>query len=161
MLKRCVVIVFVLAARPAVASSQGLPSASAEFALTGSSFVAVVVRDVDAASSWYQGVFGLDEVNRIDAADGRFSIRLLSGRGLSVELIGQGDAERPADRHLGLFKAGLYVADIDALHRRLTRRGVTRDERVLFDEKLNAKTFVFRDLEGNRLQAFQSCAEPC
>ena len=119
------------------------------------------VHDVETASAWYRGVFELQEVNRIDAEDGRYFIRILSGGGLSVELIEERNVEQPTDRHIGLFKAGLYVEDIDAFYRHLEEFGVDQDERIFFDDALNARSFVFRDSEGNRLQAFQSCSASC
>ena len=159
MVRLFVMAMVVVASTPA--ACQDLDSDIPEPSLVGLSFVAVRVSDVDAAASWYERVFGVTEVNRITADDRRYFIRILSGRGLSVELIEERDVERPAERHLGLFKAGLYVADIDAFHRRLEELGVDRDATIFFDEALNARSFLFRDSEGNRLQAFQSCADNC
>ncbi len=145
----------------APAACQDPNSTIPELSLVGLSFVAVRVSDIDAASSWYQSVFGVSEGSRITGDDGRYFIRVLSGGGLSVELIEERGVERPAERHLGLFKAGIYVADIDAFHLRLEALGVDQDATAFFDEALNARSFVFRDSEGNRLQAFQSCADNC
>lgn len=129
--------------------------------LTSPSFIALRVGDVDAASRWYRDVFALTEVRRLAAEDGRYTIVLLSGGSLSVELIEQPDVERPPTRHLGHFKTGLFVSDIEALHAFLRERGVDVDDDVFFDGALNARSFVFRDNEGNRLQAFQRCSGGC
>ena len=161
MLKRRVVAFLILAATSIAGAAQDLPRTNSEVVLTGSNFVALRVRDVGASSSWYQSVFGLNEVNRIEAEDGQYSIRILSGRGLTVELIEQRGVEQPADRHLGLFKVGLFVEDIDALHLRFDQLGVDQDAGIFVDEALNARSFVFRDSEGNRLQAFQRCDDSC
>lgn len=143
------------------AAAQDLDSTSAESAFVSPGFAAIRVGDVDAASSWYQRVLGLDEVNRIDAEDGRYSIRILSGGGLSVELIEERGIEPVEGRRLGLFKVGLYVSDIDAFYRRLEGLGVDQDARIFMDEALNARSFVFRDLAGNRIQVFQRCDGGC
>ncbi|MFT5515892.1 MAG: catechol-2,3-dioxygenase [Rhodothermales bacterium] len=100
-------------------------------------------------------MFGVEEVNHIDAEDGRYAIRILTGGGLRVELIRARGTERPSDRHLGLFKTGLFVSDIEAFHAVLEERTVDVDAQIFVDEALNARSFVFRDLEGNRIQAFQ------
>ena len=161
MLKPFTVMLALLVVGPIGAASQDPSSATAATSLAGPSFLAVRVSDVAAASSWYQAVFGLAEVNRINAEDGRYFIRILSGGGLSVELIEERDVEQPADRHLGLFKAGIYVANIDAFHSRLEALGVDQDGRIFLDEALNARSFTFRDSDGNRLQVFQNCAARC
>ena len=151
--------VLVLSASPV--GCQTADSSIQESLLSAPSFVAIRVQDVDAASTWYRGVFQLAEVNRIDAEDGRYSIRLLSGGGLSVELIQERGVERPPAPHLGHFKAGLYVSEIESFHRQLLERDVDVDADIFFDEVLNARSFVFRDNEGNRLQVFQRCGEGC
>jgi len=118
-------------------------------------FFAVQVRDVEVAAAWYADVFGMRLVKRLDAEDGRYAIRILSGGPLTVELLHETRAEEPPARSYGLFKAGLQVKDIDRFHERLVARGVDADDRVVADSALGVRTFVFRDAEGNRLQAFQ------
>ena len=151
-------LLLVLGASPATCQNQ---EGGAGLQFSSPSFFAVRVNDIDAASSWYQLTLGLDEVNRIEAEDGRYSIRILSGGGLDVELIQERGTERPADRHLGHFKAGLFVADIDTFRESLSGLGVDTDAQTFVDDILNARSFVFRDSEGNRIQAFQKCDGPC
>jgi len=158
-LKALVFVALLTGATPAQA--QEADSTNSEFAFDGPSFVAIRVGDVDAAASWYKRVLGLNEVNRIDAEDGRYFIRILSGGGLSVELIEERDVEPTEDRHLGLFKVGLYVDDIDAFRSRLEGFGVDQDSRIFVDEALASRSFVFRDPDGNRIQAFQRCDGRC
>lgn len=124
-------------------------------------FLAVRVEDVGTAATWYGRVFDLDEVNRVDSPDGRFKIRVLSSGNLTVELIEERGVVRSADRHVGHFKFGIYVPDIASFHRRLTELGVDVDADIFYDEALGARSFVFRDNEGNRLQAFQRCGGEC
>lgn len=156
--------VVVMAALVSVATSMGCQTVAVPEGgglLAAPSFVALRVQDVHATSTWYRDVFGLAEVGRLDAEDGRYSIRLLSGDRLSVELIQERDVPRPPARHLGHYKAGLYVLEIESFQRILRERGVDVDADIFFDEALNARSFVFRDNEGNRLQAFQRCGQGC
>ncbi len=145
-----------LATSPADAAAQ-----SPDFEVVGSTFVAIQTADVETAAAWYESVLGLTEVKRLEAEDGRYFIRLLSNGGLQVELIELRGLPAPPARHLGLFKAGFYVDDIDAAHRWLHDRDVDMDAGIFVDDALRARSFVFRDLEGNRLQVFQACPAEC
>jgi len=134
---------------------------AADWSLVGPAFGAIQVADVEAASAWYQRVLALEELNRMDAADGRFSIRMLSRGDVSLELIQERGVERAAGRQLGLFKMGLFVTDIDAAHRDLAGLEVDQDSRIFLDEVLHVRSFVFRDQDGNRIQLFQKCHDGC
>jgi catechol 2,3-dioxygenase-like lactoylglutathione lyase family enzyme len=135
--------------------------AQAEVPPTGirDSFVAVRVADVEASATWYATVFDLVEVHRID--EPTYSIRILRGEGLNVELIEQQGVARAPARHLGLFKAGFFVRDIDTFFSAMQQRGVDTDAATSVDDALSVRSFVMRDLEGNRLQVFERCAERC
>ncbi|MCH7565174.1 MAG: VOC family protein [Gemmatimonadetes bacterium] len=155
----CMVAVFVWL--PGGLGAQDRSEGLLSFSMVGLTFVAIQTPDVAAAAAWYETVFGLPEVNRIDTPDGLYSIRILSREGLTVELIQTRGALSPSDRHLGLFKAGIYVDDIDAAHQWLIEHRVDSDDSVFIDEALQARSFVFRDLDGNRLQVFELCQGPC
>ena len=142
-------------------AGQELPMAPHRLRIAGPVFVAVQVRDLALASGWYSSTFGLAQVNRIDTEDGRYSILILAGEGIEVELLQVRGATSGANPVLGLFKIGFYVDDIEAAHRWIQGRGGDTDERIFTDEALQARSFVFRDPEGNRLQAFQRCVGPC
>jgi len=137
-------------------------STSPGFQVVAGTFVAVQVPDLEAAATWYAETLGLRQANRIEADDGRYRIRILAASGLVVELIQLREAEPPSPgiRH-GLFKAGFFVDDLAAAFRWLRSRGADMDGTTFVDEALNARTFVFRDPFGNRLQVFQSCEEAC
>jgi len=142
--------------------AQGTEPGEMGFAMVGNSFVAIHVQDDSTAADWYKSVFGLDEVNHLETEDGRYSIRLLSGPGLSVELTRiSGAAASPEGPQLGLFKAGLFVDDIDGALAWLRSKGVETDRAVFTDQALKARSFVFRDAEGNRLQVFELCDDGC
>ena len=115
----CLTVIAVLALFSAPAMSQA-PTPERDFDWVGPGFVAVRVADVEAAATWYREVFDLAQVNQIDADDGAYNIRLLSGEGLNVELLQQRGAQLAPERPLGLFKMGLFVTDLDAFMRHLS-----------------------------------------
>lgn len=147
---------------PSDASPGSLGSGEAEstgsgsaFDVIGESFFAVRVDDARAATDWYRSRLGLTTANELDDPDGRFVIRILSRPGLIVELIEQSGTPAPPDRApTGHFKAGFFVADVDAAFEALRSQGVDTDDGVSTDDALGVRMFVFRDLEGNRLQIF-------
>ncbi len=125
--RRAALAFAILFAFPASAVAQGPSTNEAGLKVVGRTFVAIQVRDEVAAADWYIGVFGLEEVNRLEAADGPYSIRILSGGGISVELIrNHATSARTTEPPLGLFKAGFYVDDIEATLAWLRSRGVDK-----------------------------------
>lgn len=149
-----VVATIVLASAAPLPAQTPNPSEAVEDA-----FLAVRVADVERAAAWYARVFDLGEVNRL-VSEG-YAIRLLRGGGLAVELIQQVGAVAPPARHLGLFKVGLFVEGIDRFHAEMLRRGVDVDAVPFDDEALGVRSFVMRDLDGNRLQLFERCGDGC
>ncbi|MDH3733376.1 MAG: VOC family protein [Gemmatimonadota bacterium] len=136
---------------------------TAEWHFSGPAFVAVSVADLDESVEWYSDVLGLEVVREAEARDGSARVRLLSGGDVTVELIGHSDpigigpehANERAFRFLGVFKSGLFVEGIEAFHETLVSREVQVDARIVEDEVLGLRTFVFRDPDGNRLQVFE------
>lgn len=132
------------------------PTTTTGFEVIGESFFAVRVRDARAAAEWYAMHLGLVTANELDDPEGRFVIRILTRAGLTVELIEQvGTPDPPERAPAGHFKAGFFVSDIDAAFAALRNGGVDTDDGVSTDEALGVRMFVFRDLEGNRLQIFE------
>ena len=140
---------------------QLVPSGTPEFEILGPAFLALQVADVESAATWYSTVFSLSPVNEIDAVDGRYRIRILTSPTLTVELIETRDIARAPERHLGLFKFGFYVDDIEAAFRWFRGVGVETDNSTFVDSALSARSFLMRDPEGNRLQVFARCGESC
>lgn len=145
---------FVLLAEIAIAQDLAAPRTQ------GSSFFALLVSDVVAAQAWYEQQFGLEQVKEA-AVEGRFAIRILANEHLTVELIERTGATKPDGPHHGHFKAGLFVDDLDAAFAWFQSRDIGMDERIVVDETLSVRTFVLRDLEGNRIQLFERCAGNC
>lgn len=122
----------------------------------GDTFISLKVRDDSAASAWYRQIFALEEKRHLLADDHRYSIRILSGSNLTIELIRLRGTEEPSASHFGFFKVGYHVADIEAAFAWLGKNDVARDPQILDDDTLPVRTFVFHDPEGNRLQLFQA-----
>jgi glyoxylase-like metal-dependent hydrolase (beta-lactamase superfamily II)/catechol 2,3-dioxygenase-like lactoylglutathione lyase family enzyme len=165
---RRLVAVALLALSPGLAprvAGQGMAS----WTPAGPAFVQISVSDLEASVEWYSRVLGLDVVREVDYGDGSASVRLLRRDDLVVELIAHADpialdpslADRPGFRSLGLFKSGFFVEGIEALHEWLAAQSVETDARIGTDGALAMRTFIFRDPDGNRLQAFESCEASC
>lgn len=133
---------------------------SPPFQIAHGSFVAIQVADIDAAAEWYQDAFALREVNRVER-EGQFSIRILDSAGVTMELIEMVGAAEVPDRHLGLFKSGFFVDDIDAAFAWFEQRSPSNDQTVFVDQALRSRSFVTKDPFGNRLQFFSRCDGPC
>ena len=136
-------------------------SAEPEFAIVAPAFLALRVGDVEAAAAWYARALALDPVKQLDAEDGRFRIRILARGNLTVELIEMRGTEAPPQPHLGIFKVGFYVDDIDAAHRWFREAGAELDDAIFTDDALAVRSFVLRDPDGNRLQVFEQCDGEC
>lgn len=73
------------------------------------------------------------------------------------------DSAAVADRSHGLFKSGFHVDDLDAAYGWLRQHEVETVGEIFTDDALGARSVVFRDPEGNRLQLFEALsrdAEP-
>lgn len=156
----CVAVLF-LCGTAADGYAQRGPDSSPTHFLRGPGFFALQVVDLGAVESWYRRVFDLEPLTVVDADDGRYAIRILGGGGFFVELIRERDVAPGTRRQQGLFKAGVFVEDIGGFREALLARGVDVDPQVFVDEALRMRSFVFRDPEGNRIQALEPCAGAC
>lgn len=152
------------------AQSDTLPRTPVPWEVAAPTFFAVSVADLDASSDWYGQVLGVTPVRDVASRDGRSRARLLRRDGLVVELIDYTGSVGVSDvlgtgahrfRMQGPVKLGLYVLDIDGVRNWLQRNAVDMDIRVSVDQILRARTFVFRDLDGNRIQVFEDCGGEC
>lgn len=134
----------------------------ADWRFSSPTFVAVSVSDLEASVDWYQRVLGLEIVRELDLPERSVRVRLLRRDDVVFELIAHADpvvvdpalAAQPPFRFLGVFKSGVFVSDIEAFHAWLLSAGVDADAAIGRDEILAYSTFVFRDPDGNTLQAF-------
>jgi len=143
----------------APASGQDAPE---PWRFTSPSFVAVSVSDLEASVGWYRRALGVEVVRELDLPDARVRVRLLRRDDVVIELIAHDDpigadpalAAEPPFRFLGILKSGIFVSDIEAFHAWLLSRDVDADASIGRDEALGHSTFIFRDPDGNILQAF-------
>ena len=120
--------------------------------VTGSYF-AVVVRDIEISSDWYEQVLGLVEQSRL-TEENRYDIVNLAGRGLAVELLALADAvDRPPGRLEGPFKLGFLVDNIRLFVADLPD-SISAPE-IIFDETNGLLLIQLRDPDENIIQVMQ------
>ena len=161
---------FRLAFMTAVPTSAAAQLGGPPITVSEPAFFAVSVSDLEASTVWYARVFGTETVREVTSRDGRGRARVTVAGDLIVELIayegsiGAEDA-LPEGQHRfalrGLVKTGLFVTDADAAHATLSVGDIDIDDSVAVDNRIDTKTFVMRDPDGNRLQVFERCLGGC
>ena len=131
------------------------------FTTTGA-FIGISVADLEASSKWYQEKFGLKVIMApTGTAEARATV--LEGGGLTVELMQHNRARalRTAAPGVqanyevhGIFKAGIYVADLDRTLAELRRRGVEVAMGPFPKRDTQPANVIIRDNAGNFLQLF-------
>jgi|SRR6266498_2677051 len=125
-------------------------------------FSAVIVRNIDTSSLWYQSVFGLQVKNRINEPETGFKVIILESSQLVMELIEDKSSldtkkilnGKPEGTHIqGFFKIGFKVSDVDACINHLKNLKITV-ERVYTDSS-NKRNFLINDPDGNLVQLFE------
>jgi catechol-2,3-dioxygenase len=130
---------------------------SAENAEIHGSYFAVIVNDIDGSSSWYQAVFGLEQVSR-SKEEGQYEIINLAGPGIFVELLQLPRAgERPGGQTKGPFKVGLLVQDIESFAAMLP--AAVSPANIVFDQTNNLLFLQLRDPDDNMVQVMQLLEE--
>ncbi len=142
----------------AVALALAAPAGAASAEPPHKAFLAIRVRDAEAAAAWYARTFDLTLANRFSAA--AYEQRILQGQGLIVELVQLKSKMPPADpAALGFTKGGYVVADFDGAIRRWRADGVTFLGRIIYDDKLKLHAAALRDPDGNMIQVYGRSAE--
>jgi extradiol dioxygenase family protein len=125
------------------------------FASVKGAFFALSVSDIDASAKWYAEKLGLSVEMQTNCD--KTSVIVLSGHGLTVELIRRADATnlgKDALLNHGLFKAGLVVENLDKTLAELKARNVPIAYGP-YPAKPNAMAnFIIRDNAGNLIQFF-------
>ena len=126
-------------------------------------FAAVIVKDVDTSTAWYQAVFNVQVKNRINDTQNGFRVMILESPDFLLELIEnrswpdrnkllQGQPE--GTRVQGLFKIGFKVADMDAYLARLAALKIV-PERIYTDSETKKRNFLIEDPDKNLIQFFE------
>ncbi len=124
--------------------------------------VTVSVRALNIAARWYVEKLGFQEVQRKEYAAFRTSLVFLELNGFRVELIHDGHSNSGAPcpdppahtSSFGLSQFALRTADLAAVKRELTTRGVP----IVWEfenAELGAKFLFIRDADGNLIQYLQ------
>ena len=118
-------------------------------------FFALSVADIEASAKWYAEKLGL--AVEMHTKSGKTSVVVLSGNGLTVELIRHDDAmDLGKDALLvhGLFKAGLVIENLDKTLAELKARNVPIAYGP-FPARADAMAnFIIKDNAGNLIQFF-------
>ena len=128
---------------------------------SGRQFFALSVPDAPKSAAWYQRAFGVKQLHEIRTPDGAAHILILGTDDLLIEVMQLAAAKSPGaevieNRHLthGIVKVGMYVKDFDAAVAHLRGMGATFDTKVFEDRKLDMRSVLIRDPDGNIVQLF-------
>ena len=143
-----------LLALPVVAAAQA--PADVPFTVRGA-FLGLSTPDVASSARWYKEKLGLREVMNIPKRD-KTTVIVLSGGGLTVELLQHDDATAPPAKpnylvH-GLFKVGITVDDLDKTLAALKARGVEPAMGPFPARGDQAANAIIRDNMGTFIQLF-------
>ncbi len=121
-------------------------------------FLALRVRDAEAAAHWYSRTFELTLANRFSTD--AYEQRILQGDGLIVELVQlKSGMTAAAPAGLGFMKGGYVVDDFDGKVRRWRAAGVIFLGRIIYDDKLKLNAAALSDPDGNMIQIFGRSVE--
>jgi hypothetical protein len=144
-----------LQTRPATARPHPPAPSAPPFAEVKGAFFALSVADLDASANWYAEKLGLAVNMRTKSP--KTSVIVLSGNGLTVELLQNNDATdlaKPAELAHGFVKAGLVVEHLDKTLAELKARNV----KIVFGPypaKSNSPAnFIIQDNASNLIQFF-------
>lgn len=150
-------LALLLIAGAANAQSTATPAFS-----THAAFLGISVPDLDASTRWYADKFGMRVIFEPPPSNG-FSVRVLQGGGLTVELLHNAAAAplrsvAPNISHTalvhGIFKGGIFVDDYDRTLATLRERGVEITLGPFPTRDGIPANFIVRDNAGNLLQFF-------
>ena len=128
-----------------------------------SGFVAMSVPDLELSAKWYAEKLGLKIIKQAMSADNTRGVAILLGGGLCVELVWFADAVslakiapelKGSHQMHGIFKAGIFVDDLDSAWNELRSRKVSIAFEPFFDPSMQCRMFAIRDNNRNILQFF-------
>lgn len=126
-------------------------------------FSAIIVKNVDTSSAWYQSVFNLKEKNRINDTERGFRVVTLESSSFLLELIENKawleqkkvlENKPDGTRIQGFFKIGFKVPDMDACLKKLADLKIIPD-RIYTDAETRKRNFLMEDPDKNLIQFFE------
>jgi len=126
-------------------------------------FTAVIVKAIDSSSVWYQTVFEMKVVNRINDSLQGIRVVIMEVTNFLLELIENKSwpdqqkllsREPVGTRIQGFFKIGFKTANIDNCLRHLAELRIV-PERIYTDSKTKKRNFLINDPDGNLIQFFE------
>jgi catechol 2,3-dioxygenase-like lactoylglutathione lyase family enzyme len=150
---------FILAVVAGTANAQA--PASPPFSTRGA-FLGISVPDLDASARWYVEKFGMRVIFEPPASGG-YSVRVMQGGGLTIELLHNAAAAplrsvAPTVTHStmvhGIFKGGIFVDDYERTLAVLRERGVEIALGPFPARDGIPANFIVRDNSGNLIQFF-------
>ena len=137
------------------ANTEPLGSSHPPFGGVKGAFFALSVADIEASSKWYEEKLGLAVDMRTKS--GKTSVMVLSGNGLTVELLRHDDATDLGKDALlahGILKAGLVVENLDKTLEELKARNVQIAYGPYPARDGAMANFIIKDNAGNLIQFF-------
>ena len=126
-------------------------------------FNAVIVKAIDSSSLWYQSVFEMKVINRINDSLRSIRVVILEARNFVLELIENKSwpdqkkllsSEPQGARIQGFFKIGFKTADFDNCLKHLAELRIV-PERIYADLQTKKRNFLINDPDGNLIQFFE------
>ena len=124
------------------------------------SFSAIIVKNIDSSSKWYQSVFDLKVKEQMKDEKAGYNIIILESRSYTLELLELKNSFNPKDGKAqnteaqGIFKFGFHVKNMDDCLRHLQALKISVPQ-VWTDSKTKKRNFLITDLDGNLIQFFE------
>lgn len=128
-----------------------------------SNFAAVVVKNLETSSAWYQSVFKMSVKNSMQDPNGTYKIAILASANFELELLELKGAIRqetikegkPANTQIqGLFKVGFKIPNMDGWLKHLASVNVQVPQ-IWKDQQTQKRNFIITDPDGNLIQFFE------
>ena len=113
-------------------------------------YFAVLVDEVDEVAAWYSTVFGVNELDRMQAEDGSWQIVNLKNENFFIEIIRVNQSQK-VERAQGFFKVGFQVPDVERVADRVEQE-VGERPRIIDDARHQVRILQLKDPAGNTIQ---------
>jgi len=126
-------------------------------------FSAIIVKNVDTSTAWYQAVFDMKIKNRINDTERGFRVVIMEHSSFLLELIENKSwpdqkqllfGKPDGTRIQGFFKIGFSVTDLDSCLKHLAFLKIIPD-RIYTDSETKKRNFLIEDPDKNLIQFFE------